>query len=84
MYFVFPFCIFRFTFRLSEFRLCKCFSIFVFSLKRATSSSEEVETDIKRMKEHKTHGMDGIIIQLEVGGGGPIVLIYLINMCNNI
>ena len=40
MYFVFPLCIFKPTFRLSEFRLFKCFSIcFVVSLKRATSSA---------------------------------------------
>ena len=37
---VFPLCIFKPTFRLSEFRLFKCFSIcFVVSLKRATSSA---------------------------------------------
>ena len=40
MYFVFPLCIFKPTFRLSEFRLFRCFSIcFVVSLKRATSSA---------------------------------------------
>ena len=40
MYVVFPLCIFKPTFRLSEFRLFKCFSIcFVVSLKRATSSA---------------------------------------------
>ena len=39
MYFVFPLCIFKPTFRLSEFRLFRCFSIcFVVLLKRATSS----------------------------------------------
>ena len=39
MHFVFPLCIFKPTFRLSEFRLFRCFSIcFVVSLKRATSS----------------------------------------------
>ena len=39
-YFVFPLCIFKATFRLSEFRLFKCISIcFVVSLKRATSSA---------------------------------------------
>ena len=40
MYFVFPLCIFKPTFRLSEFRLFRCVSIcFVVSLKRATSSA---------------------------------------------
>ena len=40
MHFVFPLCIFKPTFRLSEFRLFRCFSIcFVVSLKRATSSA---------------------------------------------
>ena len=40
MYFVFPLCIFKPTFRLSEFKLFRCFSIcFVVSLKRATSSA---------------------------------------------
>ena len=40
MYFVFPLCIFKPTFRLSEFRLFRCFSTcFVVSLKRATSSA---------------------------------------------
>ena len=40
MYFVFPLCIFKPTFRLSEFRLFMCFSIcFVVSFKRATSSA---------------------------------------------
>ena len=39
MYFVFPLCIFKPTFKLSEFKLFRCFSIcFVVSLKRATSS----------------------------------------------
>ena len=36
MYFVIPSCIFRPTFRLSEFRLFKCFSIcFVFSVEKS-------------------------------------------------
>ena len=40
MYFVFLLCIFKPTFRLSEFRLLKCLSIcLVVSLKRATSSA---------------------------------------------
>ena len=40
MYFVFPLCIFKPTFRLSEFRLFRCFSIcFVVSLNRPTSST---------------------------------------------
>ena len=40
MYFVFPLCIFKSTFRLSEFRLFRSFSIcFVVLLKRATSSA---------------------------------------------
>ena len=40
MYFVFPLCIFKPAFRLSEFRLFRCFSIcFVVSFKRATSSA---------------------------------------------
>ena len=40
MYFVFPLCIFKPTFRLSEFKLFRCFSIcFVVSLKRATASA---------------------------------------------
>ena len=40
MCFVFPLCIFKPTFRLSEFRLFRCFSIcFVVSFKRATSSA---------------------------------------------
>ena len=38
MYFVFPLCFFKPTFRLSKFKLFRCFSIcFVVSLKRATS-----------------------------------------------
>ena len=46
-------------------------------------TEEEVERAIKRMKRHKTQGMDGItsdIIKL----GGPIVLSYLANTFNNI
>ena len=40
MYFVFPLCIFKPAFRLSQFRLFKHFSVcFVVSLKRATSSA---------------------------------------------
>ena len=40
MYFVFPLCIFKPAFKLSEFRLFRCFSIcFLVSLKRATSST---------------------------------------------
>ena len=40
VYFVFPLCIFKPTFRLSEFRLVRCLSIcFVVSLKRATWSA---------------------------------------------
>ena len=40
MYFVFPLCIFKPTFRLFEFKLFRCFSIcFVVLLKRATSSA---------------------------------------------
>ena len=40
MYFVFSLCIFKPTFRLSEFRLFKCFSTcFVVSFKRATLSA---------------------------------------------
>ena len=40
MYFVFPLCIFKPAFRLSEFKLFRCFCIcFVVSLKRAASSA---------------------------------------------
>ena len=43
---------------------------------------EEVERDIKRMKRHKDHGMDGIISDT-IKLGGQIVLTYRTNSFNN-